>query len=429
MSDSRTPSPPWRNWSGAQHARPRNWLRPQDEAGLIDALRTLQGPLRIAGSGHSFSALCVAEDTLLTLEQLRGVIDHDPDILQASVWAGTSLHELGPALWERGQSLTNQGDVDPQTVAGACATSTHGTGRTLGSFSAAVRGLRLVTVDGEVLDVDAGRDAEIYQAARTSLGALGIATRIRLQNAAAYRLREHEYLMPRAELMADLDRLTRAHRHFEFWTFFDAERAVVKTLDVSDEPDTPPPRFALPVSTVLNLASEIAHGVPGMAGPMQRLLTALHSPTRRVGPAFRIFPSPRDARFNEMEYELPIERGPACLDEILHTVRRAGLRTLFPLEYRTVAADDAWLSPFFGRESASISVHQYHRADWRPLFSAVEPILRKHGGRPHWGKLHSLTARELAPLYPHWEDFQRVRRRLDPRGRLLNAHLRAVFGA
>jgi FAD-linked oxidoreductase len=366
---------------------------------------------------------------LLTLDGLRGVIDHDPQNLQATVWAGTPLRELGPALWERGQSLINQGDVDPQTLAGACATSTHGTGRGLGSFSSAVRGLRLVTVTGEVLDVDAGHEPDIYQASRTSLGALGIATRIRLQNAAAYRLREREFLLPRHELMAGLERMTQAHRHFEFWLFFEAERAIVKTLDFSDAPDTPPARVELPVSTVLKIASRIAHGVPGMAGPMQRLLTALHGGTDRSGPAHRIFPSARDCRFNEMEYELPIEHGPACLDEILHTVRKAGLPTLFPLEYRTVAADDAWLSPFYGRDSASISVHQYHRADWRPLFAVVEPILRRHGGRPHWGKLHTLTAGELAPLYPRWDDFARVRRRLDPQGRLLNPHLRAVLGA
>lgn len=417
----------WRNWSGIQQSRPHAWLRPVDEAGLIETLGTLRGPLRVAGSGHSFSALCVTQDTLLTLEHLQGVIEHDADRLQATIWAGTSLRDLGPALWDRGQSLVNQGDVDPQTVAGACATSTHGTGRTLGSFSSAVRGLRLVTVEGEVLDVDARTEPEVYQAARTSLGALGIVTRIRLQNAAAYRLREHEYLLPRAALMRDLDRLADAHRHFEFWMFFEAEAALVKTLDFCDEPDTPPPRLRLPETAVLNTVSEIAHRIPGMAEPMQRLLTALHREIHRVGPAHRIFPSVRESRFNEMEYELPIEHGPACLDEILHTVRRSGLRTLFPIEYRTVAADDAWLSPFYARDSASISVHQYHRADWRPLFAVVEPILRKHGGRPHWGKLHALTARELAPLYPRWDDFQRVRRRLDPQGRLLNPHLHSLL--
>ena len=178
---------------------------------------------------------------------------------------------------------------------------------------------------------------------------------------------------------------------------------------------------------MLDLSAKIAHGLPQMDGPMQKLLTLLHTPTDRVGRSYRIFPSARNTRFNEMEYELPLAQGPDCLREILAAVRKSSIRTLFPIEYRTVAADEAWLSPFYGRASASISIHQYHSVDYRELFDLVEPIFWKYGGRPHWGKLHRLSAKELAPLYPKWDDFQRVRRRLDPQGRMLNEHLRRAL--
>lgn len=417
----------WRNWSGAQTAAPRQWLRPRDEDELIADLKSVKGALRVAGSGHSFSPLCVSDDALISLQHLHGLVDVDPSLLQATVRAGTSLRQLGPLLWQHGQALINQGDVDPQTVAGACATSTHGTGVGLGSLSSVVRAIRLLTVDGEALHAHAQQHAEIYQAARTSLGALGVATQLRLQNRPTYQLREREFLLPLRQLLPDIGQLSRQHRHFEFWVFFQADHAIVKTLDETDLPATPPARLQLPVTTVLNLASEIAHRIPGMDGTMQRMLTALHSASDRVGRAYEIFPSPRDARFNEMEYEIPIAQGPACLDEILHTVKASGLRTLFPLEYRTVAADDAWLSPFYGRDSASISLHQYHRFDWRPLFNLVEPIFWKYQGRPHWGKLHTLRYAQLAALYPRWDDFQRVRCQLDPQDRLLNAHLRELL--
>jgi FAD/FMN-containing dehydrogenase len=128
-----------------------------------------------------------------------------------------------------------------------------------------------------------------------------------------------------------------------------------------------------------------------------------------------------------MEYELPLARGLECVEEVLTTVQRSSLRTLFPLEYRTVAADEAWLSPFYGRDSASISIHQHVCTDYRPLFNLVEPIFWKYGGRPHWGKLHSLDAVRLAELYPRWDDARRVRERLDPQGRMLNAHLRTLL--
>lgn len=425
---ARDPDPrQWRNWSGGQSSRPAAWLRPRDEAELVWQLRAASGELRVTGAGHSFSPVCRTEGTLVSIDDLKGVISHDASTLQARVWAGTRLRDLGEPLWNLGQGLLNQGDVDPQSVAGACGTSTHGTGRTLGSFSSVVRGVRLVTPAGEIIEADAARDADVYRAACTSLGVLGVVTQLTLQNRTAYKLREREYTESLDAVLAKLPDYVRSNRHFEFWAFFESDLAIVKTLNETTDEDTPAPAVDLPVDAVLDLASRLAHGVAGMDGAMQRLLTALQPGTERVGRSYRIFPSARNTRFNEMEYEVPVARGPDCLREILAAVRAAGIRTLFPVEYRTVAADDAWLSPFQGRDSASISIHQYHAVDWRELFDLVEPIFWKHEGRPHWGKLHTLTARQLAPLYPHWDDFQRVRRRLDPQGRMLNAHLRAVL--
>lgn len=417
----------WRNWSGSQRSSPKAWLNPRDEAELIAQMRSASGTVRVTGAGHSFSALCKTDDTLLSIDQLKGVIDHDPDTLQATVWAGTRLRDLGGPLWDLGQGLPNQGDVDPQSVAGACGTSTHGTGITLGSFSSMVRRVRLVTPQGEIIEAHAGQDAEVFHAAATSLGALGIVSQIRLQNRMAYKLREREFLEDLPSVLSKLDAYVRDNRHFEFWTFFETNRAVVKLLNETTAEDTPPPSLELPVDPVLNLTSEIAHNVGRMDGPMQRLLTVLHSDTERVGRSYAIFPSSRNSRFNEMEYEIPAAKGPECLMEILETVRKSGIRTLFPVEYRYVAADDSWLSPFHGRDSASISVHQYHKVDYRDLFDLVEPIFWKYEGRPHWGKLHTLGARELAERYPRWDDYRRIRERLDPKGRMLNEHLRRLL--
>ena len=100
----------------------------------------------------------------------------------------------------------------------------------------------------------------------------------------------------------------------------------------------------------------------------------------------------------------------------------------FPIEFRYSAADDTLLSMFSGRAGASLSIHQYFKQDATPLFRATEPVLRRHRGRPHWGKLHSLDADELRELYPRFDDFLALRRELDPRGRLLNDHLRHLFG-
>lgn len=417
----------WQNWSGGQKSQPRAWLNPRDESELITQLRAAPGMVRVTGASHSFSALCKTDDTLFSLDQLSGVIKHDAQTLQATLWAGTRLRDLGEPLWQLGQALSNQGDVNPQSIGGACGTSTHGTGPTLGSFSSMVRGVRLVTPQGEVIEATAEKDAEVFHAATTSLGALGVVTQFTLQNRASYKLQQQEYLEDLDVLLGKLDTYIKANRHFEFWCFFESKGAIVKTLNETTAADTPVPSFELPVDHILDLTARIADGIVGMDGPMQRFLTAMVSPVQRVGPAYEIFPSPRNSRFNEMEYELPAERGPECLKEILATVQKSSVRTLFPLEYRTVAADDCWLSPMQGRATVAISVHQHHTVDYRPLFDLVEPIFWKYSGRPHWGKLHTLDAKRLAGLYPHWDDYQNVRKRLDPKGRMLNAHLRKVL--
>jgi FAD-linked oxidoreductase len=424
-----TPRPPeWRNWSGSQVAHPRAWLAPADEAELIRQLKRAEGSIRVTGASHSFSALCATDDTLVSLDKLSGIVSHDKGKLQATLWAGSRLRDLGAPLWDIGQAFINQGDVNPQSVAGACGTSTHGTGITLGSFSSVVRDARLVTPQGDIIECSPQRDRDVFHAACTSLGALGVATQMTLQNRDTYFLHEREYVEDLDAVLGKMAEYVADNRHFEFWAFFGTNKALVKILNETDREPTPPPAFPLPVDAVLKAASEIAHRLPALDDSMQRLLTALHTPTDRVGRSYEIFPSPRNVRFNEMEYEIPAAKGPECLQEILATVRAQKINTLFPLEYRYVAADDSWLSPFYGRASVSISIHQYHTVDYRPLFAVVEPIFRKYEGRPHWGKLHTLTARELAPLYPRWDDWQRVRRRLDPRGRMLNPHLRELFG-
>jgi FAD-linked oxidoreductase len=434
QGDDGSPSRPrrdgsWSNWSGSATAHPKTWLLPANETDLANEVRRARGPVRVVGAGHSFSPLVATDDLLISLDALAGIVDHDAVTAQATIWAGTRLHDLGEPLWKRGQALVNQGDIDKQSLGGAIGTSTHGTGVTLGSFSSAVRGLRLLTADGEIVECGPDRDADVFHAARSAIGSLGVVTQVRMQNRAAYSLREVQSTRPLDEVLGDLDGLIAGHRHFEFWAFHAASDVLVKTLDETDAEPTAPPAIPLPIDTAVHLASELAHGVPALARSLQRLLTAVAPESERVDRSYRVYPSPRSVRFNEMEYEVPIQRGPDCLHEIRAAVERSGLTTFFPIEYRTVAGDDCWLSPFYGRASASISIHQYYKVDYRELFAVVEPIFWNHQGRPHWGKLHTLDAARLAPLYPQWDAFQAVRRRLDPQGKFLNPHVRHVLEA
>lgn len=434
------PSATWTNWSGWVTASPEALETPESEQALARAVAAATGPVRVAGSGHSFTRLCQTDGTLISLAGHSGIVSCDTGRAMATVKAGTSIRDLGPLLHEHGLGLVNQGDIDAQAIAGAVGTGTHGTGATLGCLSAAAAGFKLVTAGGEVLRCSADENADVFDAGRVSIGTLGVMSEITLQCRPAYVLKEQGGRMPASEVLGSLERLRDDNRHFEFFWFPFADEVLVKILNETDEPARPSKRLAPGQESSddrsFRIASEIARAVPFARGPLQRFLTrasgsrysgALAAPGR-VRWSHEAFPSDRNVRFNEMEYAVPADKGPDCVQEVAEHMRTCGINFLFPIEFRYVAADDAWLSPFHGRASATIAVHQYHKQPYDRLFAGVEAIFRRYDGRPHWGKLHTRTAAELETVYPRWADFQAVRRRLDPQGKFLNPYLRELFG-
>ncbi len=420
---------PWRNWSGAQRCIPAARVAPAGEGELAEVLRTAKGTVRAVGAGHSFSPLVPTDGTLVTLDRMTGMHRHDKKSLQAEFLAGTRLGNVGEPLAGVGQALDNMPDIDQQTLAGAIATSTHGTGMRFGSLSTQVAGLRLVTADGEIVECSADREKDIFNAARVSLGCLGIVTRVRLQNRMPYRLHEKNWLQRTDELLEQVTELRDGNRHFEMLPITHSDYALAITLNETDQPATPRAEVDGSDSVeLLRYAHKYGRGYPDARRNMMNLLARFIESSEQIGESWQVFANVRDIRFNEMEYQVPAEAGPECLREVLKTIRDNNLNTWFPLEYRYVKGDDIWLSPFYGRDTASISVHQYYEMDYHDYFARIEPIFWKYGGRPHWGKLHSLNAGQLADLYPRWGDFLAVRELLDPDGRFLNGHLREALG-
>jgi FAD/FMN-containing dehydrogenase len=398
--------PHWSNWSGSVKCRPRELLAPQSEDEVVAIVRraAVAGQtMRVAGSGHSFTPLCASDDMLVSLDRLQGIEWADRATCRAAIRAGTKIHDLGRPLADVGLSLENQGDVDVQAIAGAVSTGTHGTGPALGSISTQVVGLRIVTAEGDVMDCSPETDSEIFRAAQVSLGSLGVITSVRLRLLPLYRLHEQARREPLDTCLAALDERIAANRHFEFFWYPVDDIAFTKTLNPTDRPATP-------------VTDESAQG-SGLASAERE----------RVADSWRIFPTVRENRFNEMEYSVPADRGVECFLEVRDLMRQKHADITWPLEYRTQAADDILISAAHGRPTVAISIHQGAELEYAGFFADAEAIFRRHHGRPHWAKLHSLTCRELSELYPEWERFQAVRSRLDPGGRFLNAHLRRLF--
>ncbi len=366
---------------------------------------------------------------IVVLDKLTGLRGQDPATLEATLGAGIRLAEIGPVLEEVGQGMFNLPDIDRQTLAGAISTATHGTGLSLNTLSAYVSG---TTPRHAVGQGDGARRSERAALVRRRAG---LARRARLRHRSAHAqpgfvsVEEDHPVQPTEEVLQDFEAQARAHSHFEMFPLTHSKYASVLIIDETDEPIHNPQSPPDQPDPYDELMRALVHVPVAARGAMINAAVAAAPPSEPVvDVSYRILANVRNYRFNEMEYSVPLDAGAPCLLEILRTIDEKQIDVVFPLEYRYVAGDDLWLSMFSGGPRASISVHRDARFDYRPYFDIVEPIFWKYGGRPHWGKVHTLKHDQLVKLYPNFKDFLEMREALDPTGRMLNAHLRGLFG-
>lgn len=419
----------WRNWSGLQQCQPRRHFVPATEAELAQALRDapVGTTLRCVGAGHSFVPLVPTDQWLVSLDRISGVA-RGPVEGMALIQGGTRLAVASRQLDTLGLALPNLPDIDVQSYAGAISTGTHGTGRDLPALHAEVQALRLVTARGEVLECSASKNPELLAAARVSLGSLGVITQAQVRVVPAYNVHRRVWLEPIMQLLERVPELARKHRNFEFYylPFTGYAACITHDVDTSGTVLTAQAADEDILSDLRRLRDWTSFS-PALRRKVAGWLIDPKQTEDARNRAWRLLASPRPTRFNESEYHVPAEAGLACVKEVIAALEKRN-EVFFPLEFRCVAADDAWLSPFYQRASCSIAVHAAADEAHDYLVNEIGPIFRRHGGRPHWGKLHGLGAAQLAALYPRFKDFQALRREMDPEGRLLNPHLRTLFG-
>ena len=420
---------PWRNWSGSQQCFPEARVAPPSVADLQQLLRETRSIVRPVGAGHSFTPLVPTDGTIVSLSRLSGVVSHDAQRLQATVRAGSRLGELGQPLEDIGQAMINMPDIDEQSLAGCLATATHGTGATIGCMSTFVTALQMVDARGDIIDCSADNNPELFAAARVSLGSLGIITEVTLQNVAPYRLVRQTVWRELDEILAIADDLADKHRNFEFYYIPFSGMGFTDAHDLTQEGVSSTDRIdGNDAVGDLKLARDWLDWSPRVRelvlGSYMKTLTD----ERVVESSWKNYASERNVRFNEMEYHLPRENGLQAVREIRDALEAQHHEVFFPIEVRFIKGDDLWLSPFYQRDTCSIAVHRTFDEDFQPYFATIEPIMRRHGGRPHWGKLNTLGAQDFRQLYPRWDDFVALRREYDPEGRFLNPYLASLFG-
>jgi L-gulonolactone oxidase len=371
---------------------------------------------------------------MFRIEALNRVLDADPESGLVRVEAGITLRDLSTALWERGLAMENLGDIDRQTLAGAISTATHGTGAGFPNLSAQIQALELVLADGTVLELSENTDSDGFRAARVAFGALGVIYAVTLRAVPAFTLHRVDAPRPIEETLAAVDELAERNEHFEFFVFPYTDTALTIERNRIDGPPRPRGPMTAFVNEILvenyalDLVSRIGRAAPSTIPRLVGFAARQFSRTEKIDRSYRVFASERRVRFTEMEYAIPREHGPEAVRRVLGLVRERELPVGFPIEFRQVAPDDALLSPAHERPTAYVAVHQYRGAEWEPYFRAVEQIMADYDGRPHWGKRHFQTAQTLPRLYPRWDDFAKVRGRLDPAGRFRSPYTDRVLG-
>jgi L-gulonolactone oxidase len=329
-------------------------------------------------------------------------------------------------------TVENMGDIAYQTIAGATSTATHGTGVAFGNISSRIVGLRLIAADGSALECNATENADVFEAARVGIGALGIVSTITLQCVPAFRLHAVEAAMPVDEVLSDFDGFMRSTDHVEFYWIPHTRWALTKRNRRTDEPAAPRGRRREFIDDIVltnggfglvcRVGRRWPRAIPRLAKAMPPAGNAEYTDR-----SDKVFTSPRLVRFYEMEYAILAEAVPEALNRVRKLVDRLNVPISFPVEVRVVAPDDIPLSTAYGRATGYIAVHVYRGTPYDQYFQGVEAIMNDYGGRPHWGKMHFQTAETLSSRYPRWDAFRAIRDKLDPDRRFTNPYLDRVL--
>ncbi|WP_344972813.1 D-arabinono-1,4-lactone oxidase [Salinactinospora qingdaonensis] len=414
-----TPHPPVTNWAGNVTFGCARVHRPASVDELRRIVRDSAG-IRALGSGHSFNLVADSAHDLVRLDGLPPLAEIDPASSTVTVAAGMTYAEVARAVHQAGFALANLASLPHISVAGSCATATHGSGDTQRCLAASVTALQLVGAEGDLVELRRDTDPQTFPGAVVALGALGVVTRLSLDIEPAYEMTQRVLVdVPLDEIAERFDDVFGAASSVSAFTDWRADTADVWLKHRTDRPAGSwsggrPARE--PKNPVPGMPPESSTEQMGAVGPWHERL-----------PHFRPDLTPSAGDELQSEFYLPREAAPAAfaaLREIGHRVAPL----LHIAEVRTVCADDLWLSPAYGRDS--VTFHFTWRKEPEavlPVLAAVEECLLPLGARPHWGKLTTVPTAKAAAGYERAGDFARLVRTFDPAGKFRNPFTEAVL--
>ena len=424
-----------KNWSGYLTWDPKKILYPESEEEIQKIVKSAiseNQKIRTIGSGHSFTPLCATNDILISLDKYQGLISSDKDKLTATVKGGTKLFFLNELLHDKGMALENMGDIDQQSIAGAISTGTHGTGLSFGNISTQILNITFINGLGEKVTCSSEKNSDIFKAAQISLGTLGIITEVTLQCVPSYKL---ELIINRStleETLSNYKSINQKNRNFEYYWFPNTEYVMTKVCNTTNDPvDKSGVKNYFQDYVLENYAfkliCEFAKAFPSKSIWTSKFSAKTISYHRKVNYSHKVLVAPRLVKFNEMEYNVPLEAYNDVIKDIVKWINKNNKTVHFPIENRFVKADDIYLSPSYQRDSAYIACHVYNKKEFTHFFSSLEEIFLSYNGRPHFGKINHFNKELMSKSYPKFNEFCKIREMNDPANIFMTDYMNQLF--
>jgi alditol oxidase len=407
-----------RNWAGNYTYSATRYHQPE----TIEQIREIVASckkIRALGTRHSFNGIADSDHDLISLEHLNRVVELDAARRRVTIEGGIRYGQLGTYLHQHGYALPNLASLPHISVAGACATGTHGSGARNGNLATAVIALEIVTADGNTIEFSRDRQGEAFAGMVVALGGLGVVTKLTLEIVPTFNVRQNIYEnLPIKQLETHLNEIMSSGYSVSLFTDWQRDSINQVWLKSVVSAAAPPPDLfgATPAQADLHpiksISAKSCTAQMGVPGPWHERL-----------PHFRMDYTPSSGEELQSEYFVPREHGVAALRAVSRL--REDLRPLLQIsEVRSIAADKLWMSPCYDRDS--IAIHFTWKQNWpavRKLLETIEKELAPFDARPHWGKNFVMSPARLQTLYKKLPDFRQLLLSHDPRGKFRNAFM------
>ncbi len=417
------------NWAKNVQCTPVSFAEPETEAEIIELVKNHK-KIRVAGTGHSWSAVCETEELLMNLEKYNKVISLDKEAKTITVQAGIKLEMLNAILDKEGLALKVLGSIAKQTIAGAISTGTHGTGIKFQCLASQVLSFSLIKANGEKVFFEKGN--EDFNAAVISIGCLGIISEMTLQVVDGFNLHDITYVRNFSDVIANIDEYL-AHDHFKLWWFPPTQKVVVYTYKRTNEKCNDSRMRQILKDEILSVWAyrsmvKVGNVVNRWRNPINRFLTSqMEGPLDRIEKSFKVFNVPEPPKHRETEWAFDVGNVKQLLTDYQKLFTESNFTFNFIQEIRFTKGDDFWLSECYGRDTIWIGAYNHLDKQWNEILKTFEEFAKKNNGRPHWGKEFYVRKEYLQQQYPKYNEFVEMRKQFDPERKFGNRLIDELF--